>query len=104
MPASFDHLVGAGEDGRGQRCAKVASNSHVDGQLEAGRPFYRRDRRAWCRRWSQPGRQPGGENDAVLDDSLLAQALRLIGVDPAQGLKQYVGVLAQQRRTADRDG
>jgi hypothetical protein len=40
----------------------------------------------------------------VLDDSLLAQAFRLIGLDPAQGLKQYVGVLAQQGRTADRDG
>ena len=46
----------------------------------------------------------GGENDAVLDDSLLAQAFRLIGLDPAQGFKQYVGVLAQQWRTADRDG
>jgi hypothetical protein len=32
----------------------------------------------------------------VLDDSLLAQAFRLIGLDPAQGFKQYVGVLAQQ--------
>ena len=29
-----------------------------------------------------------GENDAVLDDSLLAQAFRLIGLDPAQGFKQ----------------
>jgi hypothetical protein len=44
------------------------------------------------------------ENDAALDDSLLAQALRLIGLDPAQGFKQVVGVLAQQGRTADRDG
>jgi hypothetical protein len=50
------------------------------------------------------GRQPGGENDAALDDSLLAQAFRLIGLDPAQGFKQCVGVLAQQGRTADRDG
>jgi hypothetical protein len=41
---------------------------------------------------------------AVLDDSLLAQAFRLIGLDPAQGFKQDVGVLAQQGRTADRDG
>ena len=41
---------------------------------------------------------------AVLDDSLLAQAFRLIGLDPAQGFKQCVGVLAQQGRTADCDG
>ena len=41
VAALLDHLVGAGEDGRGQRYAKVASDSHVDGQLEAGRLFYR---------------------------------------------------------------
>ena len=40
----------------------------------------------------------------TLDDPLLAQAFRLIGLDPAQRFKQVVGVLAQQRRTADRDG
>ena len=39
-----------------------------------------------------------------LDDPLLAQAFRFVRLDPAQGLKQHVGVLAQQRRTADRDG
>jgi hypothetical protein len=39
----------------------------------------------------------------VLDDTLLAEALRLIGLDPAQGFKQYVGVLAQQGRAADHD-
>ena len=41
---------------------------------------------------------------SVLDDSLLAQAFRLLGLDPAQGFKQGIGVLAQQGRTADRDG
>ncbi len=39
-----------------------------------------------------------------LDDPLLVQALRFIGLDAAQGFKQHIGVLAQQRRTADRDG
>ena len=39
-----------------------------------------------------------------LDDSLLAEALGLLGRDTAQGLEQGVGVLAQQGRTADRDG
>ena len=67
----------------------------------------RRQSREWTLHFPivvAPGRQPGGENDAVLDDSLLAQALRLIGLDPAQRFKQCVGVLAQQWRTADRDG
>src|SRR6185369_3047121 len=40
----------------------------------------------------------------VLDDPLLAQAFRLVGRDAAQGVEQDVGVLAQQGRTADRDG
>src|ERR1700759_3143078 len=39
-----------------------------------------------------------------LDDPLLAQPFRLIRRDPAQRFQQHVGVLAQQRRTADRDG
>jgi hypothetical protein len=41
---------------------------------------------------------------ALLDDSLLAKALGFIGLDAAQGFEQGVGVLAQQGRTADRDG
>ena len=41
VAALLDHLVGAGEDGRGQRYAKVASDLHVDGQLEASWLFYR---------------------------------------------------------------
>ena len=41
VAALLDHLFCAGEDGRGQRYAKVASDSPVDGQLEAGRVFYR---------------------------------------------------------------
>jgi hypothetical protein len=50
-----------------------------------------------------------GETDSIkthvaLDDPLLAQAFGFIRLDPAQGFKQRVGVLAQQRRTADRDG
>ena len=40
----------------------------------------------------------------ALDDPLLAQAVCFIGLDPAQGFKQYVGVLAQQWRAADCDG
>jgi hypothetical protein len=40
----------------------------------------------------------------VLDDSLLAEAFGLIGLDPAQRFEQGIGVLAQQGRTADRDG
>jgi hypothetical protein len=35
---------------------------------------------------------------AALDDPLLAQAFRFVRLDPAQGFKQHVGVLAQQRR------
>jgi len=41
---------------------------------------------------------------ALLDDALLAEALCLVGLDAAQGFEQGVGVLAQQRWTADRDG
>ena len=51
-----------------------------------------------------PAVSRAGKNDAVLDDSLLAEAFGLVGLDPAQRLKQGVGVLAQQGRTADRDG
>lgn len=76
VAALLDHLVGAGEDGRGQRYAKVAGDSHVDGQLEAGRLFYRQigglgaagDRVDVV----NPAVSRAGENDAVLDDSLLA--------------------------------
>jgi hypothetical protein len=39
----------------------------------------------------------------ALDDSLLTQAFGFIRRDPAQGLEQHVGVLAEQRRTADRN-
>src|ERR1700759_2891922 len=42
--------------------------------------------------------------ERVLDDPLLAQAFRFVRLDPAQGFKQRVGVLAQQRRPTDRDG
>ena len=42
--------------------------------------------------------------EPALDDPLLAQAFRFVGLDPAQGFQQRVGVLAQQGRTTDRDG
>ena len=45
-----------------------------------------------------------GRDANRLDDPVLAQAFRLIGLDPAQRFKQDVGVLAQQGRTADGDG
>ena len=49
------------------------------------------------------GAPAGRGKDAGLDHSLLAQAFRLVGLDPAQRFEQVVGVLAQERRTADRD-
>ena len=96
---------------RGAGCAgpRHRVERHRPGAAQAARGRDRAaDRTGWVGAGLVTGAaarlQPGGENDAVLDDSLLAQALRLIGLDPAQGFKQCVGVLAQQRRTADRDG